>query len=171
MDIRDAIGADMAAVLEIYNDAVLTTTAVWSETPRTPDEQRDWFAAKCAQQHPVLIAVMDGAVAGFCSYGPFRAWRGYRYTVENSIYVARAQRGRGVAGRLLAALIERAQAQGLHRMIAGIEAQNDVSIRLHERAGFTHAGMLHEVGYKFGRWLDLALMERRLERSDEKRME
>jgi phosphinothricin acetyltransferase len=162
MDIRDAIEADLGAVLEIYNDAVLTTTAVWNETPRTETEQREWFAAKRTQQLPVLVAVADGVPAGFCSYGPFRPWYGYRYTVENSIYVSPRHRGRGIAGRLLSSLIARAQAQGLHLMVAGIEAQNDVSIRLHERAGFRHAGVLREVGYKFGRWLDLAFMERRL---------
>jgi L-amino acid N-acyltransferase len=163
MDIRDAIETDMVAVLDIYNDAVLTTTAVWNETPRTQDQQYEWFVAKRAQQHPVLVAVVDGDVAGFCSYGPFRAWYGYRYTVENSVYVSERHRGRGIAGRLLAALIERARAQGLHTMVAGIEARNEVSIRLHERAGFTRAGVLREVGYKFDRWLDLVFMERKLE--------
>ena len=163
MDIRDAIETDMVAVLDIYNDAVLTTTAVWNETPRTQDQQYEWFVAKRAQQHPVLVAVVDGDVAGFCSYGPFRAWYGYRYTVENSIYVSERHRGRGIAGRLLAALIERARAQGLHTMVAGIEGRNEVSIRLHERAGFTRAGVLREVGYKFDRWLDLVFMERKLE--------
>ena len=142
---------------------MLTTTAVWNETPRTQDQQYEWFVAKRAQQHPVLVAVVDGDVAGFCSYGPFRAWYGYRYTVENSIYVSELHRGRGIAGRLLAALIERARAQGLHTMVAGIEARNEVSIRLHERAGFTRAGVLREVGYKFDRWLDLVFMERKLE--------
>ena len=162
MQIRDAVEADMRGILEIYNDAVLTTTAVWNETPRTDKEQHEWFVAKRAQQHPVLVAIENDEVAGFCSYGPFRAWYGYRFTVENSIYVHRRHRGRGVAQQLLAVLIERAQVQEMHLMVAGIEAQNDVSIRLHERAGFVVAGTIHEVGYKFGRWLDLLFMERRL---------
>lgn len=162
MEIRDALAADLPGILEIYNDAVLTTTAVWNETPRTSDEHAAWFKAKQEQGHPVLVAIEGDVVAGFASYGPFRAWQGYRFTVENSIYVARTHRRRGVAGRLLEALIDRARAQSLHAMVAGIEAENLESIRLHERAGFTVAGRLHEVGYKFGRWLDLVFMERRL---------
>ncbi len=162
MQIRDALDSDMSGILEIYNDAVLTTTAVWNETPRSADEQRQWFETKQAKGHPVLVAIHEGGVAGFCSYGPFRAWYGYRFTVENSIYVSAAHRRQGIARLLLDALVDRARLQGLHLMIAGIEAENAVSIRLHEKAGFVEAGRLHEVGFKFGRWLDLTFMERRL---------
>lgn len=162
MEIRDARDSDMAGILEIYNDAVLTTTAVWDETPRSVDGQRQWLELKRTQSYPVLVAAQDDEVAGFCSYGPFRAWYGYRFSVENSIYVAGRYRRQGIARRLLDLLVERARQQGLHMMVAGIEAQNAASIKLHADAGYTVAGHVHEVGFKFGRWLDLVLMERRL---------
>lgn len=162
MQIRDAEDGDQSSILEIYNDAVLNTTAVWNEVPRTAQEQAQWFEAKQAQAYPVLVAVVDEVVAGFCSYGPFRPWYGYRFSVEGSIYVAAQYRRQGIARQLLAALIARAQLQELHAIIAGIEAGNAASIRLHEQAGYRIAGRLHEVGFKFGRWLDLVLMERLL---------
>ena len=162
LEIRDATAADLPAMLEIYNDAVLTTTAVWDDAPRTLSAHQQWFETKCAQGHPVLVALRDSAVAGFCSYGPFRPWPGYRFTVENSIYTHPTHRRCGVARELLTELIERATAQGMHCMIGGIEAQNLASIRLHAALGYTPAAHLHQVGWKFERWLDLVLMERRL---------
>ncbi len=162
LQIRDTTDADQAGILTIYNDAVLHTTAVWNEASRSLEEQHEWFRSKQLQSLPVLVAVSGGEVAGFSSYGPFRPWYGYRFTVENSIYVAASFRRQGLARQMLDALIERARSQGLHMMVAGIEAQNAPSIRLHEQAGFTVAAHLHEVGFKFGRWLDLVLMERRL---------
>lgn len=162
MEIRDARESDLPGILDIYNDAVQTTTAVWDETPRSMDGQRQWMDLKRTQSYPVLVAAHGDEVAGFCSYGPFRAWYGYRFSVENSIYVAGAQRRQGIARRMLDALVERARQQGLHVMVAGIEAENTASIKLHAHAGYAVAGRMHEVGFKFGRWLDLVLMERRL---------
>ena len=162
MQIRDAEDGDQSSILDIYNDAVLNTTAVWNETPRSAEEQAQWFQTKHAQGHPVLVALVDGMVAGFSSYGPFRPWYGYRFSAEGSIYVAGRYRRQGIARQLLAATIDRAHSQGLHALVAGIEAENAPSIRLHEQAGYRIAGHLHEVGYKFGRWLDLVLMERLL---------
>jgi L-amino acid N-acyltransferase YncA len=160
--VREARDEDMPTMLEIYNDAVRTTTAVWNETARTEQEQREWMQSKRSQSLPVLVAVEQGDLLGFCTFGPFRAWHGYRFTVENSIYVHRDYRRRGVARELLNALITQARAQKLHTMIAGIEAENLASIQLHESVGFMKAAHLHEVGYKFNRWLDLVLMELRL---------
>jgi phosphinothricin acetyltransferase len=117
------------------------------------------------QGHPVLVALRDGHLAGFCSYGPFRPWPGYRFTVENSVYTHRGHRRAGVARQLLIELIElieRARAQGMHCIIGGIEAQNLASIHLHSSLGYTQAACLHQVGWKFERWLDLVLMERHL---------
>jgi L-amino acid N-acyltransferase len=162
IEIRAARDEDLPAILAIHNDAVLTTTAVWDEAPRTLADQQQWLAAKRAAAFPVLVAVHAGDVAGYASYGPFRAWYGYRHTVENSVYVHAAHRRRGVAERLLEALIACAREQGLHVMIAGIEALNEASLRLHAKAGYVKAAHLHEVGFKFERWLDLVLMERRL---------
>jgi L-amino acid N-acyltransferase len=162
VSVREARNEDLAKMLEIYNDAVRTTTAVWNETARTEQEQREWLESKRTHSLPVLVAEQQGELLGFCTYGPFRAWSGYRFTVENSIYVHRDYRRRGVARDLLNALITHARAQKLHTMIAGIEAENLASLQLHEAAGFMKAAHLHEVGYKFNRWLDLILMELRL---------
>jgi L-amino acid N-acyltransferase YncA len=162
MQIRDALLQDQAGILEIYNDAVVNTTSVWNETPRSFAEQVQWFEAKKASGFPVLVAVEGDEVAGFCSYGPFRPWYGYRFTVEGSIYVASHHRRKGIARQSLATLLTRAQAQGLHAIVAGIEAENLASIRLHEEAGYQIAGRLPQVGMKFGRWLDLIFMQRLL---------
>jgi len=158
--IRDAQSSDAAALLNIYNEAVLNTTSVWTEQPRSLDAQMQWLEDKRQSDKPVLIAEEAGVVLGFATYGPFRTWPGYRHTVENSIYVESAQRGKGIGSQLLASLIERARAQQLHAIIAGIEATNTVSLKLHERHGFVQVGILKEVGTKFGRWLDLAFLER-----------
>jgi L-amino acid N-acyltransferase len=162
VSVRDARDEDILAMLGIYNEAVRTTTAVWNETSRTEQEQREWLESKRSQSFPVLVAEQEGELVGFCTFGPFRAWHGYRFTVENSIYVHRDHRRRGVARELLTALITHARAQKLHVMIAGIEAENLASLQLHESVGFMQAAHLHEVGYKFNRWLDLILMELRL---------
>lgn len=161
--IRDAGPGDLDAILTIYNDAVVNTTAVYTETPRTPDEQRAWFALKQDQGMPVLVAV-DGAghVAGFASYGPFRPWPGFRGTVENSLYVDPAHRGQGIGGRLLAALVERGRDQGFHVMVAGIDADNATSLHLHARAGFAETARMPGVGQKFGRWLTLVFLQKAL---------
>lgn len=160
--IRDAGPDDLDAVLSIYNDAVVNTTAVYTETPRTPEEQQAWFAQKRDAGLPVLVAVDGGAVAGFASYGPFRPWPGFRATVENSLYVDPARRGQGIGGLLLAALVERGREQGYHVMIAGIDADNAASLHLHARAGFRETARMPEVGRKFGRWLTLVFLQRAL---------
>jgi phosphinothricin acetyltransferase len=157
--IREAQNTDAAALLTIYNDAVLHTTSVWTEEPRTLAAQAQWLEDKRATEKPVFVAEAQGAVVGFSSYGPFRAWPGYRYTVENSIYVERNSRGRGIGSLLIAPLIERACEQKLHAIMAGIEATNTVSLKLHAKHGFVQVGVLKEVGTKFGRWLDLAFLQ------------
>jgi phosphinothricin acetyltransferase len=162
IEIRDAVATDMVAILPIYNDAVINTTAVYDYTARTIEGQQKWYAAKLEQNLPVLVATDEGEVVGFSSYGPFRPWPAYLYTVENSIYVAPDQRGKGIGAALLGPLIERARKAGLHTMAAGIDASNEVSIKLHARFGFVQAGHFKEVGWKFDRWLDLVFMQRML---------
>ncbi len=162
ISIRDATLADMAAILPIYNDAVTNTTAVFDYAPRSLEAQQAWFAAKQEQGLPVLLAVEQDTVLGFASFGPFRPWPAYRHTVENAIYIAPARRGQGIGKLLLPALFERARAQQAHMMIAGITADNAASLRLHAGLGFTEAGRLHEVGWKFERWLDLVFLEKKL---------
>ena len=160
--VRPAGDADLAAILAIYNDAVRDTTAIWNDTVVDLDNRRAWWLARTAQGYPVLVAEFAGAVVGYASFGDFRAFDGYRHTVEHSVYVAAGARGRGIAALLIGALVERARALGKHVMIAGIAADNDVSLRLHARLGFIETGRLPEVGRKFGRWLDLVFMQMRL---------
>ncbi|KQQ74050.1 MULTISPECIES: GNAT family N-acetyltransferase [Rhizobium] len=160
--IRDATEADLPAILEIYNDAVANTTAIWNETLVDLANRRDWFAARQARGFPVLVADEDGVVKGYASYGDWRAFEGFRHTVEHSVYVHREARGEGIGRLLMRELITRAASNGIHVMIACVEAGNAASIRLHERLGFRLTGTFSEVGIKFGRWLDLACMELRV---------
>ena len=157
--IRDAREADLTAMLAIYNDAVLTTTAVYDYQPRSSEQQAAWFQAKHEQGLPVLVAEDGGAVVGFASYGPFRPWPAYLHSVENSLYVTPERRSRGIGSLLLPALIKRAAERGLHTMIAGIDATNEASLRLHAKFGFERVAQFREVGWKFERWLDLAFLQ------------
>jgi len=161
-DIRDATEADLPAMLAIYNEVLASSTSIFSDIPRTHVDQQQWFRDRVAQERPVLVATLANEVIGYASYGPFRTWPGYRHTVENSIYLAAAARGQGIGTHLLRALLERAHAQRLHAVIAGIDGENLVSMRLHEKLGFTKVAQLKEVGRKFDRWLDLVFYQRLL---------
>lgn len=160
--IRAAQRGDLGAILEIYNEVIRNTTAVYSEAEFTVARAEQWFAAKEEQGFPFLVAEGGGDILGFGTFGEFRAWPCYRFTVEHSLHVRAQSRGRGVGRALLGALIERAVTMGKHAMIAGVDADNGASIALHRRSGFAEAGRLREVGFKFGRWLDLVFLERRL---------
>lgn len=162
LTIRDATAADAAAICAIYNHAVRETTAIWNDVEVDAANRAAWLAERQGAGFAVLVAERAGAVLGYASYGPFRAFDGYRFTVENSVYVAGTARGAGVGRALMEALIARARQGGLHVMIAGIEAGNAASIRLHASLGFTEAGLLPQAGTKFGRWLDLLFMHLRL---------
>jgi L-amino acid N-acyltransferase YncA len=157
--IRDARDADLAAMLAIYNDAVVTTTAVYDYKPRSAEQQVAWFQVKREQNLPVLVAEVGDTVVGFASYGPFRPWPAYLHSVENSLYVAPERRGRGIGSMLLPALIQRAADRGLHTMIAGIDTTNKASLRLHAKFGFARVAQFREVGWTFERWLDLAFLQ------------
>ncbi|KAF1071717.1 MAG: L-methionine sulfoximine/L-methionine sulfone acetyltransferase [Pseudomonas citronellolis] len=159
MLIRDAIEADLAALRDIYNDAVLNTTAIFNDQVIDTDNRRAWLEQRRQAGFPVLVAERDGSVVGYASYGPWRAFDGFRETVEHSVYVRADQRGQGLGPLLMQALIARAKAQGLHVMVAGIESGNLASIALHQRLGFTVTGQMPQVGQKFGRWLDLTFMQ------------
>jgi len=148
-------------ILRIMNDAILTSTALYDYKPRTAEMLAGWFEAKRKGNFPVLGAETDdGVFMGFASYGTFRAWPAYKYSVEHSVYVDRAFRRQGVARRLLSELIAAAERQDYHMMIGGIDAENAGSIRLHLALGFTHCGSIKQAGYKFGRWLDLEFYQR-----------
>lgn len=162
--IREAGTTDLDGILAIYNDAVQHTTAIWNDTLVDRANRAAWLAARTAAGYPVLIAAAaDGAVLGYASFGDWRAFDGYRHTVEHSVYVHRDARGRGTGHALLAALTGRARALGKHVMVAAIDADNLASLRLHRRLGFTETGRMPQVGCKFGRWLDLAWLQLQLD--------
>jgi L-amino acid N-acyltransferase len=160
--IRDAKVSDVSSLLTIYNDVLATSTSIFSDIKRSADDQSKWFEDRQAQGWPVLVAYREDEVIGYASYGPFRTWPGYRHTVENSIYLAPSARGQGVGTQLLAALLQRAEEQRLHAVVAGIDGENIASMRLHEKLGFTKVAQLKEVGRKFDRWLDLVFYQRLL---------
>jgi phosphinothricin acetyltransferase len=159
-EICDAQDEDLPGLAAIYNEVIATSTAIYSSVPVTPEERRQWWQNRTAQGYPVLVARDDAGVAGVATFGDFRAWPGYRFTVEHSVHVRADGRGRGIGTRLLQALLPRAAALGKHVMIAGVDAANAASIRFHERQGFQKSGHLREVGYKFNRWLDLVFLQR-----------
>jgi L-amino acid N-acyltransferase YncA len=159
INIRMAIEADLPGMLAIYNDIILNTTAVWHSEPHTIEMRREWYSLKQQQGYPVFVAEEDGNIAGFSTIGPFRPWHGYRFTVENSIYVAAASRGKGIANQLMPPLIQAAKELKLHAIVAGIEATNTASIALHVKFGFAEVAHFKEVGFKFNRWMDLKFLE------------
>jgi L-amino acid N-acyltransferase len=160
--LREASAAELPGILTIYNEVIATSTAVFHGAPVTLDERQQWWRARTAQGYPVLVACTAGEVLGFSTFGDFRASSGYRFTVEHTVHVRADGRGRGIGSALLRALLPRAAQLGKHVMVAGVDAANAASIRFHERLGFTVAGTLREVGYKFDRWLDLVFMQRRI---------
>jgi len=163
IEVRDAIADDLPAILEIYNDVIATTTAVYRDDPATLDDRQAWWQARVTQGYPVLVAHDDGAVLGFASFGDFRAWPGYRFTVEHTVHVRSDCRGRGVGHLLMTDVLRRGRELGKHVMVAGVDAENAGSIRFHERLGFERVGHLHEVGFKFGRRLDLVFLQKMLD--------
>jgi L-amino acid N-acyltransferase YncA len=153
-----------SAILDIFNEAIVHSTALYDYQPRPLESMTPWFAAKRQGNFPVIgLEDAQGQLLAFGSYGTFRAWPAYKYTVEHSVYVHRDHRGRGLGGQVMHALIEVARERDVHAMMGGIDATNVASIALHERLGFQHVGTLPQVGFKFGRWLDLAFYQLLLE--------
>jgi phosphinothricin acetyltransferase len=158
--IRDARETDLPEILAIHNTAIAETTAIWDTEPVDLDERLAWWRDRTTAGYPVLVADLDGAVAGYAGYGRWRPKSGYRFSVENSVYVAERFQRRGVATALLTELLARARRSGaVHTMIAAIESSNTGSIALHQRFGFRVVGVLPHVGYKFGEWMDLTMMQ------------
>ena len=157
--VRDATRPDLPEILAIYNEVIRNSTAVYSEAEFTPARGETWFDTKAEQGFPFIVAGDAGGVAGFGTFGDFRAWPCYQYSVEHSVHVRSDRRGQGIGRALVVELIGRARAANKHVMLAGIDADNTVSIGLHETLGFRQVGHLHEVGFKFGRWLDLVFLE------------
>ena len=167
MIVRHASKEDCAAIGEIYNHAVLHTAAIWNDKTVDTDNRIAWFEARTFAGYPVLVSEEDGTITGYASFGDWRAFDGFRHTVEHSVYVHPDHQGKGIGRTLMKALIIEARKIGKHVMVAGIEAQNHASIHLHETLGFVTTGQMPQVGTKCGRWLDLTFMQLQLdERSD-----
>jgi len=148
------------AILDILNEVIANSTAIYDYVPRPASSMEGWFRAKATENHPVIgIETGDGQLAGFATYGNFRAWPAYKYAVENSVYVRSDLRRRGFGDLLLERLIQVAIERDRHTLIAGIDAANGGSIALHERHGFRHVATIRECGFKFGGWLDLAFYQ------------
>ena len=150
-----------AAILDIFNDAIVNSTALYDYQPRTAQNMLSWFEAKRAGGFPVIgMEDTSGQLLGFCSWGSFRAYPAYKYTVEHSVYVHPQHRGRGLGRQLMELLIEEARRRGdVHVIVGAIDAANAGSIALHKNLGFEHVGQMPQVGFKFGRWLDLAFYQ------------
>ena len=159
MEIRDASEADLPEILAIRNDVIATTTAIWTEEPATLEDVRGWFTSRTADGNPVIVAARGGEVLGFGSFGPFRAWPGYRFTAEHSVHVRADARGEGVGRALVTELIARARAAGKHVLIAGVDTEGTASLGLHESLGFERVAWFREIGWKFGRRLDLVFLQ------------
>lgn len=163
MPIRPATEDDLPAITAIFNDVIATSTAIYADDPFSPEDRGIWFAQRRDAGYPVLVADGGAGVLGVASFGDFRAWPGYRHTVEHSVHVRADARGSGLGSALVGALFDPARALGKHVMVAGIDAANAGSIRMHERLGFQRGAVLREVGRKFGRWLDLEFMQKFLD--------
>lgn len=157
--IRAAVRTDLSGILAIYNDAVLHTTASYDYEPSTLEARIAWYESHVQQHLPIFVAEDGNSVVGWSALHTFQPRIGYRYTVENSVYVAAQRRRQGIGRALVVPLIHCARELGMHALIAGIDAENTASIQLHAALGFVQVAHLKEVGYKFGRWLDLIVME------------
>jgi L-amino acid N-acyltransferase YncA len=161
IQLRLAATADLSAINEIYNYYVFNSTCTYQEEPETIDARQAWFLAHDGA-HPITVAVVGDTIVGWGSLSRYHPRSAYRYAVENSVYVRHTHLHRGIGRALLADLIDRARSLGHRTMIAGADAEQTASVALHEAMGFTRVAHLKEVGYKFGRWLDVIYMQRML---------
>lgn len=159
MPIRDALVKDAGPIAGIYNQAVRETVAIWNDSEVDVANRRAWIADRQVAGYPVLVLEEDGEVIGYASYGAYRPFDGYKYSVEHSVYVRPDHHGRGYGRLLMETLIERARKGKVHVMIGGIASENEGSLALHKKLGFVETGRMPEVGQKFGRWLDLVFMQ------------
>ena len=157
--VRTATENDIQPMLDIYNEVIKNSTAVFQYDPHTLEMRKEWFAKKQEENFPVFIAEENNVIVGFSTFGQFRNWQAYKYSVENSVYVKADQRGKGIGKLLLQPLIDAAKELKLHTIIAGIVADNEASIALHKQFGFVEVAHFKEVGYKFNRWLDLKFLQ------------
>ena len=148
-------------VLEILNECIINSTALYDYEPRSIEDVHTWFKSKKENGFPILgLLNIDGTLAGFATYGDFRHFPAYKYTVEHSIYIHKNFRGLRLGDLLLSEIIKKAEEENYHNIVGAIDAQNKVSIKLHENHGFSECGRIKEAGYKFGKWLDVLFMQK-----------
>lgn len=157
--IRPATTADMPQILAIFNENILHSTAVYLYEEQTLENRLAWFEGKQREGQPLFVYVEGDTVCGYATYGSFRAYAAYQFTVEHSVYVHNDHHKKGIATKLMHVLIDHARAARKKTMVAGIDATNEASIYMHEKLGFTHSGTIKNAGYKFERWLDLAFYQ------------
>ena len=157
--VRHAQEDDLQQILDIYNDIILHTTAVYYYEPHTLAMRREWFRSRKEAGFPVFVAEENGVILGMSSIGPFRIPTAYRYSVENTVHVATHARGRGIGKLLMPPVIEAARQMNMHTIIAGIDATNEISLHLHKSFGYIEVAHFKEVGFKFDRWLDLTFLQ------------
>ena len=157
--VRHATENDLPQILDIYNDIILHTTAVYYYEPHTLEMRKVWFEGRQREGFPVFVAEEDGVVLGLSSIGPFRVPTAYQFSVENTVHVAATARGKGIGKLLMPPIIEAARQMKMHTIIAGIDATNEVSLHLHKSFGFEEVAHFKQVGYKFDRWLDLKFLQ------------
>jgi L-amino acid N-acyltransferase YncA len=157
--IRHIQEKDLHDILKIYNDAIVHTTAVYDYTPYTIEKIKSWYKQKVEGGYPVLVFEENNKVIGFATFGPFRAWPAYKYTIEHSVYVHKDHRKKGIGTKLLKEIIRVANEKEYATLVAGIDSTNEESIKLHERLGFTYSGTIKKAGFKFGKWLDLVFYQ------------
>lgn len=157
--IRQAVENDLYEILEIYNDAILNTTAVYTYNVQTLEDRKLWFHKKNEDKFPVLVFEENNRVIGFATFGPFRAWPAYKYTIEHSVYVHNGYRNCGVGTALVKEIIRLADEREFATLVAGIDAFNENSIKMHEKLGFQYSGTIRRAGFKFDKWLDLAFYQ------------
>lgn len=157
--IRAAVENDLKEILEIYNYAVLNSTAVYTYAAQSLEERKVWFNRKNEDKFPVIVFEEDNHVLGFATFGPFRAWPAYKYTIEHSVYVDSNYRNRGVGTALMKEIIRIADERNFATMVAGIDAFNESSLKMHEKLGFKYSGTIKRAGFKFGKWLDLIFLQ------------
>ena len=157
--IREAIEKDLLDILEIYNDAILNTTSVYDYKAHTIHDREHWYEKKKQEGYPILVYVQNYKVLGFATFAPFRAWPAYKYSVEHSIYVHKRYRNKGIGMLLAKEIIRIVNEREFATIVAGIDDANEKSIKMHEKLGFKYSGTINKVGYKFGKWLNLAFYQ------------
>jgi len=159
---REASENDLMAILEIYNDAILNTTAIYAYEPHDIEERKQWYDERKEKGHPVLVYEEDNKITGFATFEQFRSYPAFKYSLEHSVYVHKDYRKRGIGIRLMKQLIKSANELGYAIMVAAIDSENTGSIELHKKLGFEYAGTIKKSGFKFGKWLDLVFYELKL---------